>query len=207
MHLVDAAGCTLEPSWHAMIAAGGPASRPLLRPAARHRHGDVVLDRDAPPSSPRPSGRFRKACRPTGGCRCAPPSTPRSPISPSRARCIASTAPTRAWAARGPSSARPFRRRLRTQRWFLRRLEAGHASPAELVEAWAAFERNATEAIRLGGSAFGATVEVDDDDRESARLLLAEARELERRGAHARALAAFARAAPATPGTTTPAPP
>jgi glycosyltransferase involved in cell wall biosynthesis len=90
-------------------------------------------------------------------------------------------------------------RRARLQRWFLRRMELGQASTAEVAAAWAAFERNIAESLQLAGSPFAASLVVTEDDREEARLLAADGGKALRGGDLDAALVLFARAAAADP--------
>ena len=90
-------------------------------------------------------------------------------------------------------------RRARTQRWFLRRIETGQATTAELGAAWESFEHNAAEAIRLSGSPFGAPLDITNDEREKARRLADEGAEALERGEPDGALMAYLRAAATDP--------
>jgi glycosyltransferase involved in cell wall biosynthesis len=85
------------------------------------------------------------------------------------------------------------------QRWFLRRIDLRSATPAQLHTAWAAFERNACEAVSLSGSVFAPLVEVTDEDRAKARTLVARAVAARAAGRTADAAAGFLHAAAADP--------
>jgi hypothetical protein len=75
--------------------------------------------------------------------------------------------------AEGAALRRSHVRRATLQRWFLRRVRAGEATPRELTAAWDAFEHNVAEAIRLSGSPFDPAVAVSEADRAAARRLAA----------------------------------
>ena len=198
MRLVDAAGRTLEPSWLGMIAGGDPPAGRcfgrLLAVGTATSSSIVMRTALARSLGPIPPG--------------VPPDWWLSLQAALRADVAYLAEPrtlyrfhgaNQSLGSEGPVLREAFLRRARTQRWFLRRLEPGHATAPELAEAWASFERNASEAIRLSGSPFGATVDVDDGDREDARLLATEARALLDRGDAQRALVGFARAAATDP--------
>ena len=59
------------------------------------------------------------------------------------------------------------------QRRFLRRLGTDAGSPADLLAAWQAFERNAREVLELAGSPFAPLVDVTAADRREAASLAA----------------------------------
>jgi glycosyltransferase involved in cell wall biosynthesis len=99
----------------------------------------------------------------------------------------------------GPARVRALRKTLSFQRWCLRRLTPGSATPAELDAAWRAFEHNAGETLKLTDSPFAALVEVTDDDRRRARALGEEGLSLLRRGMAHDALIALVAAAACDP--------
>jgi glycosyltransferase involved in cell wall biosynthesis len=75
----------------------------------------------------------------------------------------------------GPARLRELRKGLALQRWFLRSPEAATFTRADLIRAWAAFERNAGEVLQLAGTAFAQLVEVTDGDRDESLSLIEEA--------------------------------
>ena len=99
----------------------------------------------------------------------------------------------------GAIRARELRRSMSMQRWFLRRLAPGEATPAELREAWTAFEREAREALELLGSPFVALLDVTAAERAQSRALAQEGRAQLARGEVDDALVVLARAAAIDP--------
>jgi len=198
MRLVDAAGRTLEPSWLGMIAGGRPptgrcfgrllsvgtatSSSIVMRTALARSLGPI------PPGVPPDWWLSLQAALRADVAYLAEPQT-----------LYRFHGANQSLGSEGPVLREAFLRRARTQRWFLRRLEPGQATGPELAEAWSSFERNASEAISLSGSPFGATVDVSDGDREDSRLLATEARALLDRGDAEQALVGFLRAAAPDP--------
>jgi hypothetical protein len=101
--------------------------------------------------------------------------------------------------ARGADRLRELRKSLVFQRRFLRGLGADAGSPADLLAAWRAFERNAGEVLELAGSPFAPLVDVTPFDREEARTQVAAGAELLARGSAAAAMPVLVGAAAADP--------
>ncbi|MEA2381352.1 MAG: hypothetical protein QOH72_1323 [Solirubrobacteraceae bacterium] len=85
------------------------------------------------------------------------------------------------------------------QRHLLRTIGPGDATPRELVDGWAAFERNTGEAVALGGSPFRRAFDVTAADRAEAEALALGALRALVAGDASDALWPFVRAAAADP--------
>jgi hypothetical protein len=85
------------------------------------------------------------------------------------------------------------------QRHVLRSLRPGDATPRELAEGWAAFERNTREAVALGDSPFSRVFDVTAADRAEAEALAIGAQRALAAGDAAAALWPFVHAAAADP--------
>jgi hypothetical protein len=85
------------------------------------------------------------------------------------------------------------------QRHVLRTIGPGDATPRELADGWAAFERNTAEAVVLGGSPFSRAFDVTAADRAEAETLALGAQRALAAGDAGEALWPFVRAAAADP--------
>jgi hypothetical protein len=85
------------------------------------------------------------------------------------------------------------------QRHVLRSLRPGDATPREVAEGWAAFERNTREAVALGDSPFSRVFDVTAADRAEAGALAVGARRALAAGDAGAALWPFVHAAAADP--------
>jgi glycosyltransferase involved in cell wall biosynthesis len=198
MRLVDADGATLEPSWLEMIAAGDPPSGRcfgrLLAVATTTSSSTVMRTALARSFGPIPGGVPPDWWLSLRAALCGEIAYLAEPRTLYRFH-----GANQSLGSEGPVLREAFLRRARTQRWFLRRLEPGQATAGELADAWASFERNCAEALRLSDSAFVSILEVGEDEREDAWLLAREGRALLDGGEPARALVAFLRAAASDP--------
>jgi glycosyltransferase involved in cell wall biosynthesis len=101
--------------------------------------------------------------------------------------------------AQGEGRLGELRKAAGFQRHLFRTLRPGDATPRELADGWAAFERNAREATALGASPFDRILDVTAADRAEAAGLAAGAQRALDAGDPAAALWPFVRAAAADP--------
>jgi glycosyltransferase involved in cell wall biosynthesis len=199
MTLVDAGGAVLEESWLGMIAGGRPPSGrcfgALLEVGTATSSSILMRTTLAraltpiPPDVPIPDWWFSLAAARRG-----PIGYTAEPRTLYRFH-----GANRSLGSEGPVLRRAFLRRAGVQRWFLRRLCRAEVSARELAAAWESFERNAVEANRISGSAFGATLIVSDEDRHVSRALATAARASLECGRSEDAMIAYARSAAADP--------
>jgi hypothetical protein len=101
--------------------------------------------------------------------------------------------------AQGEGRRGELRKAASFQRHLFRTLRPGDATPRELADGWAAFERNVRETIALGTSPFESVFDVTGDDRAEAAALAIRAQRALDAGDPAAALWPFLRAAAADP--------
>jgi len=101
--------------------------------------------------------------------------------------------------AQGEGGRGELRKAAGFQRHLFRTLRPGDATPRELADGWAAFERNVRETVALGASPFEPVLDVTPADRADAAALATRGQHALDAGDAAAALWPFVRAAAADP--------